>query len=110
MPCKVCKTHLSEYLRTHRIDPIRTVHGVKRYEWIQGYLYKLHEHVNRLTNTQTTIQKEQLSELYPRRKLIEEFVACQEMFQIAFDRQQLKPEDVHRWKLAVARLRQFYGF
>jgi hypothetical protein len=109
MPCRICKTHLSEYIRSHRIDSLRAVRGIHRYTWLQNYLYKLHEHVNRLTGVSSTVTKEQLPELYPREKQTEAVAACQRMFQMAFDRQLLKPEDVHRWKAALVRLRTMYS-
>lgn len=109
MPCQVCRTHLKEYLRIHRIEKLRDTRGASRYGWIQSYIFELHEHVNRLTQNMSSFTKDMLPDAYPHRKLTANLSAIQDMFQTAFDTQQLKPEDVHRWKMALARLRGLYG-
>ena len=122
MPCAVCKNHLVIYLRLHSLDKLRTIYGEERYIWLKSWLYQLHEHVNRNKNVEGHVSTgntgntvvpcvtiENLATLYPRRKLDPEFSACCGMFQKAFELQKLKPDDVHRWKLALSRLRKLYG-
>lgn len=108
MPCAVCKQHYSEWLRTHRIDRIREIHGFSRYEWLQKLLWDLHESVNK-RNTRAGVPLKDLPSLYPRTNLHQEMYSLGLMFSWALEHQQMKPEDMHKWKSAATRLRSMYG-
>ena len=108
MPCQACSRHYSDWLKTHGISSIRTLKNQMRAEWIQTWLFDLHENVN-LLNTSVGIKKEMLAEQYPRKRLDAEYTICCHMFMLSLERRLLKPDTIHRWKTAFLRLRALYG-
>jgi len=108
MPCSLCSKHYGDWLKLHGIGSIRTFKNEERAEKIQTWLFDLHENVNSL-NSVTGIQKEDLKERYPRKRLDDEYALCCQMFLLALERRMLKPDDIHRWKTAFLRLRALYG-
>lgn len=113
MPCPVCKQHYAEWLRTHRVDRLREIHGFVRYQWLQKLLWDLHEQVRKRSSTETSsvssVTLDQLPTVYPRNSLNKTFYSLGEMFTWALEHQQLQPHDIHKWKAAAQRLRTMYS-
>lgn len=111
MPCAVCRQHYGEWLRTHRVERLRDIHGFVRYEWLQKQLWDLHESVNKRADPPTNgkVTLKDLPALYPRSNLHKELYELGRMFTWGLEAQQLKSEEIHRWKAAIARLRVMYG-
>jgi hypothetical protein len=50
-----------------------------------------------------------ISEKYSRKRIDGEIRDINEVFKLAFERHSLKPDDIHRWKTGLQRLRALYG-
>jgi hypothetical protein len=108
MPCALCRTHYLEWQQTHKIEKIRSLQGQERKTYLCRWLWGCHTRVNEL-NEKDSLPYEQLSELYGKQPLEKEFRQLNTMFQQALTQQQLKPEDVARWKKVSVRLRILYS-
>jgi hypothetical protein len=108
MPCAICKTHFLEYQKSYRIEKIRNEKGLHRRAFLRQWVWNCHKHVNEM-NTKESPELEELELLYPKKSIEKELSELSTMFQQAMTTQQLKPDDVRRWKQVVARLRIMYG-
>ncbi len=108
MPCAVCKSHFLEWQKTNRIEKIRSQKGLFRRAFLRQWLWNCHKNVNDL-NRKESPTLEEIELLYPKKSIEKELAELSTMFQQAITTQQLKPEDVRRWKQVVARLRIMYG-
>ena len=109
MPCPICKKHYGDWMRTHNVDRIRQIQTAYRKEWLQTWLWELHEHVKMSNTIISEFTKEMILERYPRKRVDSEVKDINEVFKLAFERHSLKPEDIHRWKTGLQRLRALYG-
>ena len=107
MPCALCRKHYLEWQQSHKIEKIRTLQGQDRKEYLCKWLWGCHNRVNEL-NDKAALPYEDLSKLYGKQTLEKEFRQLNTMFQQALMQQQLKPEDVARWKKVSVRLRIMY--
>jgi hypothetical protein len=108
MPCALCKQHYLEWQKLQKFDGLKEYIGEKRRDWIRKWIWGCHKRVNEM-NEKVTPELETLPEMYKKQTIEKEYKELLTMFQAAFNQQQLKSEDVNRWKMAVARLRAMYG-
>jgi hypothetical protein len=108
MPCVVCKTHFLEWQKMNRIEKIRSQKGLFRRAFLRQWLWECHKNVNKMNNKQSPTLEE-LELMYPKKNIEKELAELSTMFQQGMTTQQLKPDDVRRWKQVVARLRIMYG-
>jgi len=108
MPCSLCRKHFQEWYISHRVDGLRGILGENRRKWIREWLWSCHKRVNDLTQKESPELKN-LPELYSKKSIEKEFRELLTMFQAALNQQQLKSEDIYRWKTSLAKLRVFYG-
>jgi len=108
MPCALCKQHFLEFQKRNPIGNLRTLQGEGRKQRIRSWLWECHKRVNELNNKQSP-SLQQLLELYPKQSIEKEVREIVTMFQLAHTLQHLKPEDTHRWRQYLARLRILYG-
>ena len=108
MPCALCKQHYLEWQQSHKLEGIKQLVGEKRREWIRKWLWACHKKVNEM-NDKATPELEVLPNMYKKQTIEKEYKEILTMFQAAFNLQQLKSEDVNRWKLSLSRLRSMYG-
>jgi hypothetical protein len=114
MPCALCKTHYLEYWTTHKPDSVRGLQGLERREYLRRWLWKAHDRVNKMFVASGGPEKtsppiESMPTLYPQRSLDKPLKELSTMFQQALAVQQLKPEDITRWKSVIQRLRLLIG-
>ena len=108
MPCRLCQQHYKSWQLKHRFDKLRIILGEDRRNWLREWVWGCHTDVNE-SNQKSSPSLNELSELYPKRKIDKEMKELATMFQLGLNKQQLKPEDVARWKLVMGRLRIMYG-
>jgi hypothetical protein len=108
MPCELCRQHFFTWQKTHRFDHLRTLLGEDRKVWLRTWLWECHSAVN-TANTKPSPTLEEVEALYPKQSIEKEVLELQSMFQLAFNKRQLKVEEVARWKLVVGRLRSMYS-
>jgi hypothetical protein len=108
MPCALCKQHYIEWTKQQKLDRLKELIGEQRRDWIRNWLWGCHKRVNEM-NQKETPPLENLKDMYKKQSIEKEFKELLTMFQAAFNQQQLKYEDVNRWKTAVIRLRAMYG-
>ena len=109
MPCALCKQHYLEWYNQQKLDGLKEYVGEKRRDWLRKWLWGCHKRVNEM-NQKETPPLETIAEMYKKQTIEKEYKELLTMFQAAFNQQQLKSEDVNRWKTAVSRLRSLYGF
>jgi hypothetical protein len=108
MPCALCKQHFLDFQKQKPFGNLRTIQGEGRKEWIRKWLWECHKRVNEM-NDKLTPALEELPSVYPRRSIEKEVRDILTMFHLGHTLQQLKPEDTHRWRQQLARLRLLYG-
>lgn len=108
MPCTLCKQHYLEWYKEQKLEGLKEFVGEKRRDWLRKWLWGCHKRVNEM-NKKLTPPLETINEMYKKQTIEKEYKELLTMFQAAFNQQQLKSEDVHRWKTAVSRLRSMYG-
>jgi hypothetical protein len=108
MPCTLCKQHYLEWYKLQKIDGLKEFVGEQRRDWIRKWLWGCHKRVNEM-NQKNTPPLETLTDIYKKQTIEKEFKELITMFQAAFNQQQLKSEDVSRWKTVIVRLRSMYG-
>jgi hypothetical protein len=108
MPCALCRKHFQEWLTAHRVARMDTLNGNERMMWLRKWLWGCHARVNEL-NGKESPAFESLPQLFPRVSLEPAMIQVSEMFKKALEQQQLKPDDIHRWRQQISRLRVLYG-
>ena len=108
MTCALCRDHYNTWYRSHRPVNIRLLKSTERKEYLRRWLWACHNNVNKQSQKEEFLE-EHLSELYKKESLSEIMKDIYDMFRIAFERSQLKPEDVNRWKNCIIKLRVLYG-
>jgi hypothetical protein len=108
MPCALCRKHFQEWHTSHRVDGLRKIMGEERQKWLREWLWGCHKRVNDLAQKESPDLKD-LPELYSKKSIEKEFKELLTMFPAAINQQQLKLEDIHRWKASLAKLRVLYG-
>jgi hypothetical protein len=108
MPCALCKQHFLEWLHARRPETIRTLVSGNRKDWIRNWLWGCHDRVNSM-NQKKSPDIATLPEVYRRQSIEKPVRELFGMFQQAMMLQQLKPEDVAKWKKSLAMLRTLYG-
>jgi hypothetical protein len=114
MPCALCKTHYLEYWASHKPDGLRALQGLDRREYLRNWVWTLHDRVNKMSLASGGPEKtsppiENMPTLYPQQSLNKTLKELSTMFQQALATQQLKPEDITRWKSVIQRLRLLNG-
>ena len=107
MPCALCRTDYAKWLFVHKIGDIRGLKENRR-DYLRKWLFSCHNAVNS-RNNKMVLEIESLAELYKKESIGKVVLEIFQMFNLAMERSQLKPEDVNRWKNALARLRILYG-
>ena len=108
MPCTLCKQHFLEWLHAKRPEALRTLVGQSRRDWLRTWLWGCHDRVNAM-NQKKSPPSAALPEMYPRQSIEKPVRELFGMFQQAMNTQQLKSEDVAKWKKSLAMLRNMYG-
>jgi hypothetical protein len=108
MPCALCKTHYLEYWTTHKPDGVRRLQGLDRREFLRKWVWVAHDRVNKMSQKESP-PIENLTLLYPQRTIEQPLKELYTMFQQALAAQQLKPEDITRWRSVIQRLRLLIG-
>ena len=108
MPCTLCKHHFLEFKKRKPFGDLRTIQGEMRRIWVRKWIWECHKSVNELNNKDTP-PLDELPPLYPKQSIQKELQELMGMFQFAYSKQQIKPEDTTRWRLQIARLRILYG-
>ncbi len=108
MPCALCKQHFLEWLHAKRPETIRTLNGQVRRDWIRNWLWGCHDRVNAM-NQKKSPDSIVLPEMYRKQSIEKPIKELFGMFQQAMSAQQLKSEDVTKWKKSLAMLRNLYG-
>jgi hypothetical protein len=108
MPCQLCRQHLLEFLRISRLDKLRSIVGEERRIWLRQWIWNCHDRVNKMNN-KVSPDISTLSNLYPKKSIEKSVRELYLMFQLAVTMQQLKTEEIGKWKNALARLRIIYG-
>ena len=108
MPCALCKQHFLEWLHARRPETLKTLVGPARRDWLRSWLWGCHDRVNTM-NQKTSPPISVLPELYKRQSIEKPVRELYGMFQQAMNAQQLKSEDVTKWKKSLAMLRTIYG-
>jgi hypothetical protein len=104
MPCALCKTHFLEFWSQNKPDKVRGMQGLQRREWLRNWVWRAHDRVNKMYQKESP-PIENMPTLYPMISLNNTLVEIGTMFKQALEQQQLKPEDIARWRTAVQRLR-----
>ena len=63
VPCPECAKHITEWLRAHPIVILRKMPIANLHDWVVGYIYDLHEDVNRRLG-KPSFPKNMLTETY----------------------------------------------
>jgi hypothetical protein len=108
MPCVMCKQHYLEWQKTHSFLQLRSILGKERRNFLREWLWGCHDRVNQL-NQKSSPAIEDIPTQYPKKNLSKPIKELYLMFQLALNKQQLKPEDITRWKQVISRLRTMYG-
>lgn len=108
MPCTLCKQHFLEWLHAKRPEALRTLVGQSRRDWLRTWLWGCHDRVNAM-NQKMSPPISVLPELYKKQSIEKPVRELYGMFQQAMNTQQLKSEDVAKWKKSLAMLRTIYG-
>ena len=108
MPCDLCKKHYVEWYVKNRPDNLVNIKGEERRIWIRRWLWGCHNQVN-VANGKDSPQLELMPFMYPLTSLKKEYNELLGMFQLAHNKQQLKPEETGKWRNAVAHLRAMVG-
>lgn len=108
MPCALCKQHYLEWIKQQKLDGLKELVGEQRRDWIRKWLWGCHKRVNEM-NEKETPALETLRDMYKKQTIEKEYKELLTMFQAAFNQQQLKSEDVNRWKTGFLRLKSLYG-
>jgi hypothetical protein len=108
MPCALCKQHFLEWLHARRPETIRTLQGSARRDWIRTWIWGCHDRVNTM-NKKVSPPIESLTEMYNKQSIEKQVRELFGMFQQAMMAQQLKSEDITKWKKSLAMLRNLYG-
>lgn len=108
MPCALCKQHFLEYLKISRPDKLRSLLGEERRVWLRQWIWNCHDRVNKM-NAKESPDISTISTLYPKKSIEKQVRELYVMFQLACTMQQLKLEEVSKWKNALAKLRIIYG-
>jgi hypothetical protein len=108
MPCPLCKTHYLEYWTSHKPDKVRSLQGLERRSFLRTWVWNAHDRVNKMAEKESP-PIESLPTLYPQKSLDKPLKELTTMFQQALAAQQLKPEDINRWKSVIQRLRLLIG-
>lgn len=108
MPCPLCKQHYLEWYGKHKPDNLRTILGEQRRKWLREWLWGCHDRVNQM-NEKTSPSIDTMNILYSKQSIDKEARELFGMFQLAIIKQQLKYEDISRWKNVLLRLRIIYG-
>jgi hypothetical protein len=108
MPCALCKQHFLEWIHARRPETLRTLVGKARRDWLRTWLWGCHDRVNAM-NQKKSPDIGVLPELYRKQSIEKPTKELFGMFQHAMSAQQLKSEDVAKWKKSLAMLRTIYG-
>jgi hypothetical protein len=108
MPCALCKQHYLEWQKNHPFSHLRKLLGKDRRDFLRKWLWGCHDRVNQM-NMKKSPEVDELPALFPKRSIGQFIKEIYAMFQLALNQQQLKPEDITRWKQVVSRLRMMYG-
>lgn len=108
MTCALCKEHYIKWYRSHKPVNIRGIKGIERKDFLRKWLWQCHNNVN-ISSQKEIFLEEKITETYKKESLKEPIQQIYEMFRMALERSQLKPEDVNRWRSVVTRLRIMYG-
>lgn len=108
MPCALCKQHYLEWQKHHPFQHLRSIVGKQRQEFLRGWFWGCHDRVNQLNQKQSPPVTD-MPLFYPKKSLEKYVKELYLMFQLALNKQQLKPEDISRWKQVLSRLRTLYG-
>jgi hypothetical protein len=108
MPCALCRQHLLEWLHAKRPEMLRTLVGQARRDWLREWLWGCHDRVN-VMNKKLSPPISALPEIYPKQSIEKSVRELYGMFQQAMNIQQLKSEDVAKWKKSLAMLRTMYS-
>jgi hypothetical protein len=63
VPCPECAKHITEWLRWHPVGVLRKIPIATLHDWVVGYLYDLHEDVNKRLG-KPSFPKNMLTETY----------------------------------------------
>jgi len=63
VPCPECSKHITVWLRSHPVSILRKIPMTGFYDWTTGYLFELHEEVNRRLG-KPSFSKSALKETY----------------------------------------------
>ena len=108
MPCALCKQHFLEWLHGKRPETLRTLVGQARRDWLRSWLWGCHDRVNAM-NQKKSPDIGVLPEMYRKQSIEKPVRELIGMFQQAMNTQQLRSEDVAKWKKSLAMLRNMYG-
>lgn len=108
MPCALCKQHYLEWQKSRPFSHLRNLYGKDRRDFLRSWLWGCHDRVNQI-NGKKSPTLDELPALFPKRSLGAFVKDLYSMFQLALNQQQLKAEDITRWKQIVVRLRSLYS-
>jgi hypothetical protein len=108
MPCQLCRKHFLEFLKISPVNKLRSIVGEERRTWLREWIWKCHDRVNKINNKDSP-DISIISNLYPKKSIEKSVRELYLMFELALTMQQLKPEEIRKWKNVLSRLRILYG-
>jgi hypothetical protein len=108
MPCALCKQHYLEWQKKNPFQNLRNIIGKERQEFLRLWFWECHDRVNKL-NQKESPPITDIPLFYPKKSLSKYVKEIYLMFQLALNKQQLKEEDIARYKQVLTRLRSLYG-
>ena len=108
LPCDVCRTHYSEWLRINPCDPILSVPYNGLNLWIRTWLFNLHNNVNSRTSKGVFLF-EGLSETYGRVEIKPSWRQLEPIMNLAINLSGISLMPWRKWLGTVRSLQGFYG-